>query len=232
MFDGRFSRDKFSDNPRADDPRSYAALDQTLKSLHLRISRYVSADHPHLPPIWSDSADTAAFVDAVDELLSTIRYWDSLAFEKLVASCLYRLDDLLQQSMLRLEDELRLLIKWSAEAFDLSRSCENSEITRTWNFSLDSDSDDDNDDEDGYGNPNGEGEDSIPIPHPVSDYVVLIDGGLFNRSTIQINWNAVNFRALKRCYHSHLIFKNFIFYHVFPVDPAWRSYVAGWCLAA
>ncbi|XP_042511765.1 exocyst complex component EXO70B1-like [Macadamia integrifolia] len=168
-FDGRFSRDKFSD-----DPRSYAALDQTLKSLHLRISRYVSSDHHHQRPIWSDSADAAAFLDAVDEVLSTIRDWDSLAFEKPVASCLDRLDELLQQSMFRLEDEFRLLIKWSAEAFDLSRPCENFDITGTRNFSFDSDSDD-NDDEDGYSDPNGEGEESIPIAHPVSDYDVLID---------------------------------------------------------
>ncbi|XP_043703905.1 exocyst complex component EXO70B1-like [Telopea speciosissima] len=170
-FDGRFSREKLSDNIQGDDPRSYAALDHTVKSLHRRISRYVAADHPH-QPIWSDSADAAVFLDAVDELLSTIRDWDSLAYEKSVPAFLDRLDDLLQQAMFRLEDEFRLLIQRSAEAFELGRLSDNSETTGTGNFSFGSD---DDDDEDGYGDVNGEGEDRIPVAHPVSDYDVLID---------------------------------------------------------
>ncbi|XP_043701296.1 exocyst complex component EXO70B1 [Telopea speciosissima] len=163
-FDGRFSREKLSEKINSDDPRSYAALEQTLKSLDRQISQYVSADQP----IWSVSADASAFLDAIDELLSTSRDWNSLAGEKSIAACLDRVDELLQQAMFRLEEEFRMLIEQSAEAFDLSRLCDKSETTGNYSFVSDDDEDVDADgDEDGEGR--------IPVARPVSDYDIMID---------------------------------------------------------
>ncbi|XP_042476683.1 exocyst complex component EXO70B1 [Macadamia integrifolia] len=160
-FDGRFSRERLSEKIDSDDPRSYAALEETLKSLDRRISLYVSADQP----IWSVSADASAFLDAIDELLSTSRDWNSLAAEKSIAACLDRVDELLQQAMFRLDEEFRMLIERSAEAFDLSRLCDRSEANG--NYSFVSDDDEDADAEDG--------EDRIPVAYPVSDYDIVID---------------------------------------------------------
>ncbi|KAJ4978419.1 hypothetical protein NE237_009199 [Protea cynaroides] len=164
-FDGRFSREKLSEKIDSEDPRSYVALEHTLKSLERQISRFVSADQP----IWSVSADASAFLDVVDELLSTSRDWSSLAVEKSVATCLDRVDELLQQAMFRLEEEFKMLIEQSAEAFDLSHLCDKSEGNGNYSFVSDDDEDADADG-DGDG-----GEDLIPVAHPVSDYDIVID---------------------------------------------------------
>ncbi|OVA02815.1 Exocyst complex protein Exo70 [Macleaya cordata] len=162
-FDGRFSREKMSDKIDEEDPRSYAVLEHTLKSLDRQISQYVSADQP----IWSDLNESAAFLDAIDELLATIRDWDPIAGEKPIAAFLDRADDLLQQAMFRLEDEFRWLIERSGEAFDLNRLYEN-KTEAAGNFSFDSEDDED-------GDVNEDGEDRIPVAHPISDYDIVID---------------------------------------------------------
>ncbi|KAF5206628.1 Exocyst subunit exo70 family protein [Thalictrum thalictroides] len=151
-FDGRFSREKMSEKIDENDPRSLAALELTLKSLDRQISQYVSADQP----IWSNSVDSAAFLDTLDELIGTIKDWDPISGEKLIGSYLDRADDLLQQAMFRLEDEFRLLIERSTgggggESFELNRMSA--------------------DEEEEY---DGE-EDSIPVANPISDYDILID---------------------------------------------------------
>ncbi|KAG5515043.1 hypothetical protein RHGRI_036172 [Rhododendron griersonianum] len=160
-FDGRF-REKLSEKLSDEDPRT---LEHTLKSLDRQISRYVLADHP----IWSDSADAASFLDAVDDLLSLIQTWTPLSDEKPVAACLDRADDLLQQSMFRLETEFSTLIERGGESFDTTRFQNGTESAAANYF--DSDEDDDNDDLIG-----GDDEDhQVPIAHPVTNYDFVID---------------------------------------------------------
>ncbi|CAA0820618.1 Exocyst complex component EXO70B1 [Striga hermonthica] len=147
-FDGRL-REKLTETI------SEEGAEQVLTALDRQISRYVAADRP----IWSSSADSSAFLDAVDRLISAVRDWTPLADDKGISSCLDRAEDLLQQSMFRLEDEFRTLAERGAESFDLTRS---ESATR------DSFSDEEDDfDEDG--------EDFIPVAHPVTDYDVIID---------------------------------------------------------
>lgn len=149
-FDGRFSREKLTDS---DDPRPSAPLEHSLKSLDRQISDYVSSDHP----IWADSADSAAFLDSLDELIATIREWTPLASaDKSVTACLVRADELLQQSMFRLMDEFRTLMERGGESFELSES-----------NGFESEEDED-DEEDVIG-------DQIPVAQPVSEYDILID---------------------------------------------------------
>lgn len=158
-FDGRL-REKLTEKLTEDDPRSSAALDQTLKSLDRQISGYVSADHP----IWSDSADAASFLDTVDELVALIREWTPMAAEKAVTACLDRAEDLLHQSMFRLEDEFKLLMERGGESFDLTRG----ESTGAGNY-FDSEEEEDDRDVD------ADGDDEIPVAHPISDYDIIID---------------------------------------------------------
>ncbi|XP_052208476.1 exocyst complex component EXO70B1 [Diospyros lotus] len=161
-FDGRL-REKLSEKLTDDDPR---AFEQTLKSLDRQISRYLSADHP----IWSDSSDASTFLDAVDELVSAIRDWTPMAGDKPVAACLDRADDLLQQSMFRLEDEFRTLMERGGQSFDANR-LRNGESAA--NYALDSEEDED---EDEVGEVIGGGADhQIPVAHPVTDYDFVID---------------------------------------------------------
>ncbi|TXG46511.1 hypothetical protein EZV62_027991 [Acer yangbiense] len=158
-FDGRFSREKLTD---LDDPRPSAPLQISLKSLDGYISQYVASDHP----IWADSADSTAFLDSIDELVATIREWTPVATaDKSVAACLVRADELLQQSMFRLEDEFRSLMERGAESFELSES--------TGNLSFDSD--DDRDDDEGGVIGNGEEHHQIPVAPPISEYNIIID---------------------------------------------------------
>ncbi|KAK1587541.1 hypothetical protein Q3G72_014007 [Acer saccharum] len=158
-FDGRFSREKLTD---LDDPRPSAPLQISLKSLDRHISQYVASDHP----IWADSADSTAFLDSIDELVATIREWTPVAVaDKSVAACLVRADELLQQSMFRLEDEFRSLMERGAESFELSES--------TGNLSFDSDDDGDDDEEGVIGN--GEEHHQIPVAPPISEYDIIID---------------------------------------------------------
>ncbi|XP_031122340.1 exocyst complex component EXO70B1 [Ipomoea triloba] len=151
-FDGRL-RDKLSE----EDSRGCAALERTLKSLDRQISRYVSVEHP----VWSDSADSTAFLEAVDELISAIREWTPMGNEKPVASCLDRAEDLLQQAMFRLEDEFKTLMERGSESFDLTNYRNGESANR--DFSSDSEEADDD----------GGGE--IPVAHPITDFDIIID---------------------------------------------------------
>jgi hypothetical protein len=154
-FDGRFSREKLSEKNGIDedDPRGCAALDHTLKSLDRQISQFVAADNP----IWADSADSAAFLDAVDELIATIRDWSPMARDKTVCALLARAEDLMQQAMFRIEEEFRSLMERGGESYELSRES-------AGNLSFDSEEEDE------------EGEDhEIPVAQPVTDYDVVID---------------------------------------------------------
>ncbi|KAL4558413.1 hypothetical protein LXL04_036613 [Taraxacum kok-saghyz] len=157
-FDGRL-REKLGENlSDGDDLRSRVAVfDQTLKSLDRQISRYVTVDHP----IWSDSADASTFLDAVDELVAAIREWTPMAAEKAVTACLDRAEDLLQQSMFRLEEEFKLLMeRGGADPFDNTGS--------GGGVYVDSDDEEEND-------VNEYDEVEILVAHPVSDYNIIID---------------------------------------------------------
>ncbi|KAL2470946.1 Exocyst complex component EXO70B1 [Abeliophyllum distichum] len=153
-FDGRL-REKLTEKLSDEDPRDCATLERTLKSLDRQISHYVSSDQP----IWSDSAESSSFLDSVDQLISAIRDWTQLADDKNIAACLDRAEDLLQQSMFRLEDEFRSLVERGAESFDLTRG----ESTH-----LDFSDEDDSGEEDGDDN-------EIPVAHPITDYNIIID---------------------------------------------------------
>ncbi|KAJ8561484.1 hypothetical protein K7X08_033961 [Anisodus acutangulus] len=142
-FDNRL-REKLTD----DQP---ASLERTLKSLHLQISRYVSTEHP----IWSDSADSATFLDSIDELIATIRQWNPMANDKSVSASLDKAEDLLQQAMFRLEDEFKTLIQRAATV--------SMDLTRFQNGESSSESEEVEDDSE------------IPIAHPVTDYDILIE---------------------------------------------------------
>ncbi|GMP44148.1 hypothetical protein CsSME_00013211 [Camellia sinensis var. sinensis] len=104
---------------------------------------------------------------ALDELVSAIREWTPMAGDKPVAACLHRADDLLQQSIFRLDDEFRLLMDRGCESFDLTRF-QNSESAANYAF----ESEDDEEDEDGE--MIGE-ENQIPVAYPVADYDFVID---------------------------------------------------------
>ncbi|XAR60790.1 hypothetical protein NMG60_11034303 [Bertholletia excelsa] len=158
-FDGRF-REKLSEKLSDEDPR---ALEHTLKSLDRQVSRYLAADHP----IWSDSADASAFLDVVDELVSAIRDWNPMAAEKPIAACLDRAEDLLQQSMFRLQEEFRSLMERGGESFDLTRFRKGESAASYF---------DSEEDEDEDGEMPGSGEDpQIPVAHPLTDYDFVID---------------------------------------------------------
>lgn len=144
-FDNRL-REKLSD----DQPTSSASLERILKSLHRQISRQVSSDHP----IWSDSADSATFLDCVDELLSTIGEWNPMANDKSVSASLDKAEDLLQLVMFRLEDEFRILMKRAVESVD---------DTRFQDGEHSSESEEEEDDSE------------IPIAHPITNYDILIE---------------------------------------------------------
>ncbi|CAI9776494.1 unnamed protein product [Fraxinus pennsylvanica] len=153
-FDGRF-REKLTEKLSHEDPRDCATLEHTLKSLDRQISHYVSSDQP----IWLDSAESSSFLDSVDQLISTIRDWNRLADDKNIAACLDRVEDLLQQSMFRLEDEFRSLVERGAESFGL---------THGESSHLDCSIEDDSGDEDAD-------ENEIPVAHPIADYNIIID---------------------------------------------------------
>ena len=161
-FDGRFSREKLTE--KADDPRACAALELSIKSLDRRISQYVSSDQP----IWADSADSTAFLDAIDELTATISDWHPTAVDNNVGACLARADAMLQQAMFRVEDEFRSLMEVGGESFDLNRAYDNVES----NVLFESEEDDD---EVGGIAGNGEDKNQIPVAKPISGYDIVID---------------------------------------------------------
>ncbi|EPS72279.1 hypothetical protein M569_02478, partial [Genlisea aurea] len=148
-FDGRL-REKLTDD----------GVEQTLSSLHRQISRYVSSDRP----IWSSSADSASFLGLVDQLTAAVRDWGSLVGDKSVSSCLSRAEDLLQQSMFRLEDEFRTLVERGAESFDLTGP---DSTYPTPYFSDDEDEEEEDDDDEGGA--------FIPVAQPVTNYNIIID---------------------------------------------------------
>lgn len=162
-FDGRFSREKLSSSTKPgggdDHLRAIASLDHTLQSLERQISQYVSADHP----IWSDSADSAAFLDSIDELIAIIRDWTPMAnSDKNISACLSRAEDFMQQAMFRLEEEFRLLIERGCESFELT-PLNNGESSMF---------DSDDDDEEAV---NGDAHGHIPVAQPLGDYDIVID---------------------------------------------------------
>ncbi|KAL0434854.1 UNVERIFIED_CONTAM: Exocyst complex component EXO70B1 [Sesamum radiatum] len=151
-FDGRL-REKLTEKLSED------GVEQTLNALDRQISRYISADNP----IWSNSADAAAFLGSVDQLIAAVRDWTPLADDKSISSCLDRAEDLLQQSMFRLEDEFRTLVERGAESFDMTLS----ESTHPHPDYSDYD-DDDNVSAD-------EDENFIPVAQQITDYDIVID---------------------------------------------------------
>ncbi|KAK4791759.1 hypothetical protein SAY86_032172 [Trapa natans] len=160
-FDGRFSRDKFSPSDADYPPRAYAnPLEPTLHSLDRQISQYLSADHS----IWSDTADSTAFLDAIDELLATIRDWSpSAAADKSVFACLSRADELVQQAMFRLRDEFRTLMESDGDSLELGQR---------YGRGADPAADESEEDlEDLDGDDDGH----IPVARPVTDYDIIID---------------------------------------------------------
>ncbi|KAG6519667.1 exocyst complex component EXO70B1-like [Zingiber officinale] len=171
-FDGRFSLDKLSSDrplphrrPPADSPPSAAvapavtgggreaddhrplSLERTIRTLDRQISRFVSSDSL----IWSDAADAAAFLEAVDDLLATIHDLDSPSVPA-DKPLLDRADDLLQRCMLRLEEEFRAILDRSDGAV----------ISTPPSHDSDSDGGDADDDR-------------IPVAAPVDDYNLVID---------------------------------------------------------
>ncbi|XP_038894987.1 exocyst complex component EXO70B1-like [Benincasa hispida] len=161
-FDARFSLDKLSDKPDELDPRAPAALQRSLKSLDRRISQYLAADHP----IWADSADSSAFLDAIDELMAIIRDWAPMSKDNSVATYLARADDLMQQAMFRVDQEFRSLMDRGGESFELTRHFRNGESTG--DFCFDSEEDDEGILGDGDAL-------QIPVAQPVTDYNIVID---------------------------------------------------------
>ncbi|KAG0467982.1 hypothetical protein HPP92_017310 [Vanilla planifolia] len=110
-FDGRFSREKFSEDRRSNGSSSEeqntpafssSSIVRTIDSLGQQISHFLSSDRT----IWSDATDADAFLDSVDSLVTAVRCLNSSASAD--QSTLDRADDLLHQCMLRLEDEFGL----------------------------------------------------------------------------------------------------------------------------
>ncbi|TYJ41681.1 hypothetical protein E1A91_A03G038500v1 [Gossypium mustelinum] len=166
-FDGRFSREKLSEKMVDDNnPRGCAVLERAVNSLDRQISQYVALDHP----IWAHTADSSAFLDAIDDLIRTMRDWEPMAAEKSVSACLVRADDLMHQAMFRVGDEFRSLMDRGAESFELNRSNHES----TGNLSFDSD-DDNEENEDGLLHNGADLDHQIPVAQPVTDYDIVID---------------------------------------------------------
>ncbi|KAK7301677.1 hypothetical protein RJT34_12548 [Clitoria ternatea] len=154
-FDGRFSKEKLSDEGVENDPMGCAALEKTLNSLELRISRHVCSDKP----IWSNSVDSASFLAVIDELIATVDDFSPLANDEDIGACLLRAEDMLQQAMFRAEDEFRFIMEQGSEAYDVTRC--SGESTRNDDSLFDSDDD-------------GE-EDLIPVAKAVNNYDVVIE---------------------------------------------------------
>ncbi|KAG0466280.1 hypothetical protein HPP92_017860 [Vanilla planifolia] len=154
-FDGRFSREKFSEDRRSNGSSSEeqntpafssSSIVRTIDSLGQQISHFLSSDRT----IWSD-AD--AFLDSVDSLVTAVRCLNSSASAD--QSTLDRADDLLQQCMLRLEDEFRTLIEnpYGTSLYDPVPPA-----------TFDSEGGDSEGDDD-----------RIPVATPVTDYDFVID---------------------------------------------------------
>ncbi|KAJ4839807.1 hypothetical protein Tsubulata_032013 [Turnera subulata] len=171
-FDGRFSRERLAPaaggggggggvGSVAGDENDPRGLERAVAALERQILQYVNADHP----IWSDSADAAAFLDSLDDLIATVRDWSPVAAaDQSVAACLARADDLLQQGVFRLEEEFRLLMERGGESFELTRQYRGAN-------SLDSEEEEEDEAVDGEEEEEGE----IAVAQPLTDYGVVID---------------------------------------------------------
>ncbi|XP_073008825.1 exocyst complex component EXO70B1-like [Typha latifolia] len=113
-YDGRLSLDKIagkhepvSDPDTAPAPMPLPSIDRTLRTLDRQISRFASLHRP----IWSDNSDAAAFLEAVDDLLETIRDLEVSRSSSASLPLLEHADGLLGRSMLLLENEFRSLIE-------------------------------------------------------------------------------------------------------------------------
>ncbi|XP_073270730.1 exocyst complex component EXO70B1-like [Primulina huaijiensis] len=148
-FDGRL-REKLTEKLSDGD------VERILNSLDRQISGYISLDRS----IWSNSADSSAFLDSVDQLIASVRNWTPLADDKNISSYLDRAEDLLQQSMFRLEDEFRTLVERGADSFDSTRG----ESAHHHDYYY-SDDDGSVEDDDNF----------IPLAQPVTDYDIIID---------------------------------------------------------
>ncbi|KAG6401367.1 hypothetical protein SASPL_138221 [Salvia splendens] len=149
-FDGRL-REKLAEKLSDD------GMEQILDAIDHQITQFISSDRP----IWSTGSDPGAFLDSVDQLISAVRDWTPLADDKKISACLDRAEDLLQQSMFRLEEEFRTLVERGAESFDATQA--ESAHPHHPDFS---DEDDDFGDED---------ENFIPVAQPITDYDIVID---------------------------------------------------------
>ncbi|KAH6814496.1 exocyst subunit exo70 family protein B1 [Perilla frutescens var. frutescens] len=178
-FDGRL-REKLTEKLTDD------GVEQTLDALDRQISPFISEDRS----IWSGSADPSPFLGAVDQLIAAVRDWTPLADDKKISACLDRAEDLLQQSMFRLEEEFRTLVERGAESFDVNQN----ESTH-----VDPDSDDSDDD---FADEDGN---SIPVAHPITDYDIVIDA--LPLGTIgdlhQIGKRMVAAGYMKECAHAY-----------------------------
>lgn len=164
-FDGRFSREKLVETHSGDDGSGggFPSLERSLNSLDRQISRFVAADQP----IWADPADSAAFLDAIDELVVAIREWSPMASEKPVAACLSRADEIMQQAMFRIEEEFKSLMERGTESFELNPL---GDAAMSHRF------DSDEEEEGEYDRCFQDGEDfQIPVAQPLTDYDVVID---------------------------------------------------------
>ncbi|CAA7032333.1 unnamed protein product [Microthlaspi erraticum] len=162
-FDGRFSREKLAEGQTGEDGSGVAVLDRALNSLDGQISRFVAADQP----IWADPADSAAFLDTIDELVTITREWSPMASEKPVGVCLARADEMMQQAMFRIEEEFRSLMERGAESFGLNPQGD----AAAMNHRFDSD-----EEEDDYDRDFQNGDDiQIPVAQPLTDYDLIID---------------------------------------------------------
>ncbi|CAH2069532.1 unnamed protein product [Thlaspi arvense] len=161
-FDGRFSREKLAEGQAGEDGSGVAVLERALNSLDGQISRFVAADQP----IWADPADSAAFLDTIDELVSITREWGPMASEKPVGVCLARADDMMQQAMFRIEEEFRSLMERGAESFGLNPQGDGAAMNNRF----------DSDEEDDYDRDFQNGDDiQIPVAQPLTDYDLIID---------------------------------------------------------
>ncbi|MFS7902929.1 putative exocyst complex component Exo70, cullin repeat-like-containing domain superfamily [Helianthus anomalus] len=139
-------------------------LEQTLKTIDRRVSRYLTVDDP----IWSNSGDASLFLAVVDDLIAVIRE-GSLTADDSAVIVLDRAEDLLQQCMFRLEEEFKRLIQRGGVEFEFSDDVAGGDSSGC----VDSDSDEDNRFDDGFDDRSDEF--NVPVAHPVTDYNVTID---------------------------------------------------------
>ncbi|KAJ3669052.1 hypothetical protein LUZ60_011002 [Juncus effusus] len=132
-----------------------SSFERTLRTLDRQISQVVNQDRL----IWSELDAAEAFLEAVDDLIATIKDLESAPLSNNQA-VLDRADDLLQKCMFRLEREFKSLIERPDDVAPAVPS-------RPTGF--------DSDDSDGYEYDEDLEDARIPIARPVTDYDVVID---------------------------------------------------------